>query len=175
MRQTREQGVHIQDMWYSSIVLLYYGIVNGKIWWRLSTFSAEFIALKVCLEAVEHLRFKLRCFGVPLPQGKPAHVFCDNESVVKNTTNVESTLNKKHSSVAYHNRNCLSDALVTLHLLLAAGAGASSAAASHVLLHFGDGGRELVLARVLAAILEQYVMFFVRPSFSYVLLDGARA
>ena len=67
-----------------------------------STFSAEFIALKVCLEAVEHLRFKLRCFGVPLPQGKPAHIFCDNESVVKNTTNVESTLNKKHSSVAYH-------------------------------------------------------------------------
>jgi hypothetical protein len=67
-----------------------------------STFSAEFIALKVCLEAVEHLRFKLRCFGIPMPQGKPANVFCDNESVVKNTTNVESTLNKKHSSVAYH-------------------------------------------------------------------------
>jgi hypothetical protein len=67
-----------------------------------STFSSEFIALKVCLEAIEHLRFKLRCFGVPLPRGEPAHVFCDNESVVKNTTNVESTLNKKHSSVAYH-------------------------------------------------------------------------
>jgi hypothetical protein len=67
-----------------------------------STFSAEFIALKVCLEAIEHLRFKLRCFGVPLPIGEPTHVFCDNESVVKNTSNVESTLNKKHSSIAYH-------------------------------------------------------------------------
>jgi len=67
-----------------------------------STFSSEFIALKACLEAIEHLRFKLRCFGVPLPQGEPTFVFCDNESVVKNTTNVESTLNKKHSSVAYH-------------------------------------------------------------------------
>ncbi len=67
-----------------------------------STFSAEFIALKVCLEAIEHLRFKLRCFGVPLPAGEPTFVFCDNESVVKNTSNVESTLNKKHSSVAYH-------------------------------------------------------------------------
>ena len=67
-----------------------------------STFSSEFVALKVCLEAIEHLRFKLRCFGVPLPRGDPTHVFCDNESVVKNTTNVESTLNKKHSSVAYH-------------------------------------------------------------------------
>ena len=67
-----------------------------------STFSAEFIALKVCLEAIEHLRFKLRCFGIPVPQGEPTYVYCDNESVVKNTTNVESTLNKKHSSIAYH-------------------------------------------------------------------------
>ena len=79
------------------------------VWYRkrqqtveTSAFSAEFIALKACLEAIEHLRFKLRCFGVPMPQGEPTHVFCDNESVVKNTTNVESTLNKKHSSVAYH-------------------------------------------------------------------------
>jgi hypothetical protein len=67
-----------------------------------STFSAEFIALKVCLEAIEHLRFKLRCFGIPIPVNEPTYVFCDNESVVKNTTNVESTLNKKHSPVAYH-------------------------------------------------------------------------
>jgi hypothetical protein len=67
-----------------------------------STFSSEFIALKACLEAIEHLRFKLRCFGIPMPKGEPTHVLCDNESVVKNTTNVESTLNKKHSSVAYH-------------------------------------------------------------------------
>jgi hypothetical protein len=37
-----------------------------------------------------------------MPRGEPTYVFCDNESVVKHTTNVESTLNKKHSSVAYH-------------------------------------------------------------------------
>jgi hypothetical protein len=67
-----------------------------------STFSAEFIALKACLEAIEHLRFKLRCFGIPMPKGEPSYIYCDNESVVKNTTNVESTLNKRHSSVAYH-------------------------------------------------------------------------
>ena len=48
-----------------------------------STFSAEFIALKVCLEAIEHLRFKLRCFGIPMPQGEPTYVYCDNESVVR--------------------------------------------------------------------------------------------
>jgi hypothetical protein len=45
---------------------------------------------------------KLRCFGVNMSRGEPTFVFCDNESVVKNATNVESTLNKKHSSMAYH-------------------------------------------------------------------------
>jgi hypothetical protein len=67
-----------------------------------STFSAEFIALLACLEAIERLRFKLRCFCIPMPQGEPTYVYCDNESVVRNTTNVNSTLHKKHSSVAYH-------------------------------------------------------------------------
>ena len=63
-----------------------------------------FIALKAFLESIEHLRFKLRCFGIPMPQGEPTYVLRNNESVVKNTTNVESTFNqkKKHSSVAYH-------------------------------------------------------------------------
>ena len=58
--------------------------------------------MKVCVEALEGLRFKLRMFGVPLKKGEPCHVFCDNESVVKNTNNVESTLNKKYSQIAYH-------------------------------------------------------------------------
>jgi hypothetical protein len=64
-----------------------------------STFSAEFIAPKLCLEAIKHLR----CFGVHVPQGEPSDVLvCNNESVVKNATNVESMLNEKKSSVAYH-------------------------------------------------------------------------
>ena len=71
-----------------------------------STFSSEFIALKTCVESITHLRFKLRMFGVPLGGSKfaidPANIFCDNETVVKNSTRVESTLNKKHSSLAYH-------------------------------------------------------------------------
>jgi hypothetical protein len=41
-------------------------------------------------------------FGIPIVEGHATNVFCDNESVVKNSTNVESVLNKKHSSVAYH-------------------------------------------------------------------------
>ena len=52
--------------------------------------------------------FKLRMFGVPLggsditKTDDAAYVYCDNETVVKNSTLVASTLNKKHSSIAYH-------------------------------------------------------------------------
>ncbi len=45
-----------------------------------STFSAEFMAMKSCLNAVESLRFKLRMFGVPFEE--PTHIYCDNERVV---------------------------------------------------------------------------------------------
>ena len=68
-----------------------------------SAFSSEFIALKHCIEDIEHLRFKLRMFGVPFDYEQPeTRILCDNEGVVKNTSKVESTLNKKHSAVAYH-------------------------------------------------------------------------
>ena len=73
-----------------------------------STFGSEFIALKACIEAITHLRYKLRMFGIPLlidhetGKAKATEVMCDNESVVKNSTMVESTLNKKHNSIAYH-------------------------------------------------------------------------
>ncbi len=32
----------------------------------------------------------------------PTNVFCDNESVVKNTTKPELALKKKHNAIAYH-------------------------------------------------------------------------
>lgn len=68
-----------------------------------SAFSSEFIAMKQCLEDVEHLRFKLRMFGIPFQEDwSSTHVLADNDSMVKNSTKVESTLNKKHSSIAYH-------------------------------------------------------------------------
>ena len=67
-----------------------------------SAFSSEFIALKQCIEDIEHLRFKLRMFGIPIYNDEPTYILCDNNSVVTNTSNVESSLNKKHSSIAYH-------------------------------------------------------------------------
>ena len=65
-----------------------------------STFSSKFIALKICMEHITALRYKLRMFGVPIDG--PADVLCDNMSVVNNSSKVESVLNKKHSSIAYH-------------------------------------------------------------------------
>jgi hypothetical protein len=56
--------------------------------------------MKNAVELVESLRYKLRMFGVPL-EG-PANLFCDNEAVYKNTVLPESTLKKKHHSIAYH-------------------------------------------------------------------------
>ena len=65
-----------------------------------SAFSSEFIALKCATETIEGFRYKLRMFGIRV-EG-PTHIFNDNESVIKNCTKVESTLHKKHNSIAYH-------------------------------------------------------------------------
>ena len=56
--------------------------------------------MKTCMESVVGLRTKLRMFGVPIID--ETKVYCDNLSAVKNSSLVESTLNKKHSAVAYH-------------------------------------------------------------------------
>ena len=64
-----------------------------------SAFSSEMIAMKTCMEAIQALRYKLKMFGVLLMG--PTEVFCDNNSLVLNTSNVESKVNKKHNSLAF--------------------------------------------------------------------------
>ena len=65
-----------------------------------STYSSEMIALRIAIEMTDGLRYKLRMMGVPVEE--PARIYCDNESVVKNTTFPELALKKKHCSIAYH-------------------------------------------------------------------------
>jgi hypothetical protein len=65
-----------------------------------STFGSEFTAMRIAVELLVSLRYKLRMFGVPL-EG-PVNTFCDNSSVVTNSILPESTLKKKHNSIAYH-------------------------------------------------------------------------
>ena len=56
--------------------------------------------MRVAVEMIESLRYKLRMFGVSIDG--PANVYCYNEAVYKNTVLPESALKKKHHSIAYH-------------------------------------------------------------------------
>ena len=56
--------------------------------------------MRIAVELVEGLRYKLRMMGVPI--NGSTNVYCDNEFVVKNVTRPESPCKKKHNSVAYH-------------------------------------------------------------------------
>ena len=70
---------------------------------KTSAFSSEFIAMKHCIEDVEHLRFKLRMFGIPLDKNESeTRILCDDEAVVKNSSNIESALDEKCSAAACH-------------------------------------------------------------------------
>ena len=65
-----------------------------------STFGSEIVALRIAIEMIEGLRYKLRMMGVPITGA--TNVFCDNDSVVKNTTRPESMLKKKNQAICYH-------------------------------------------------------------------------
>jgi hypothetical protein len=65
-----------------------------------STFGSEFVALKIAAEMLRGLRYKLRMMGIPI--AGPSYVYCDNNSVVMNTSAPASTLKKKSNSIAYH-------------------------------------------------------------------------
>jgi hypothetical protein len=65
-----------------------------------SVFGAEFVAMKIGIETVRGIRYKLRMMGVPLLG--PTYVYGDNMSVIHNTQRPESTLKKKSNSICYH-------------------------------------------------------------------------
>ena len=64
------------------------------------TFGSKFITMKTAVKQIKSIWYKLRMFGVPL--GGPINVFCDNKAVFKYTSQLESTLNKKHTLSCYH-------------------------------------------------------------------------
>ena len=65
-----------------------------------STFGSESVAMRVAIDLIEGLRYKLRMMGVPIDGS--TKVYCDNDTVVKTTTRPESTLKKKHNAINYH-------------------------------------------------------------------------
>jgi hypothetical protein len=78
--------------------ILWYSKAQSTV--ESSTFGSEFIAMRIMVELLESMRYKLRMMGIPIDG--PANVFCDNKSVVTNATVPTSTLKKKHNSIAYH-------------------------------------------------------------------------
>jgi len=78
--------------------VLWYSKAQNTV--ETSTFGSEFTAMRIAVELLEGLRYKLRMFGVPL-EG-PVNTFCDNSSVVVSSTLPASTLKKKHNLIAYH-------------------------------------------------------------------------
>ena len=65
-----------------------------------SIFSSEFIAINTGTEHIIAIIFKLRMFRVDIDG--ISIILNDNESAVKNSSKVESTMNKKHSSISCH-------------------------------------------------------------------------
>ena len=63
--------------------------------------GSELIALRVGMEILKGLRYKLQMMGVPLVD-TPYIVWFDNKSVVKNISIPESTLKKKCVAICCH-------------------------------------------------------------------------
>ena len=90
----------------NSGVIIY--VNNSPIIWHIkiqytveaSSVGSEFVYIGIATEIIESLRYKLRCFRIPV-EG-PAEVFCDNMSVVKNSSIPTSALNKRHNDICYH-------------------------------------------------------------------------
>ena len=55
--------------------------------------------MRLSIEMIEGLRYKLRMMGVPLTE--ECSVFCDNLAVVTNSR-PESSLKKKHAAINFH-------------------------------------------------------------------------
>jgi hypothetical protein len=65
-----------------------------------SVFGAEFVAMRLGIERLCGIRYKLRMMGIPLTG--PSYIYGDNKSAITNSTKPESTLNKKNNSICYH-------------------------------------------------------------------------
>lgn len=66
---------------------------------KTSIFGSKFMAMRIAVECIKVLKYKLQMFGIPIDG--PTNVFCNNEAVTKNIY-PGSTFKKKRNSIAYH-------------------------------------------------------------------------
>jgi hypothetical protein len=104
---TDHAGCCVTQRSHSGILIF---INNAPVTWyskrqntvESSIFGSEFVAMRIVVEQVKGLRYKLQMMGIPIDG--PANLFCNNQSVFKNRSFPESTLKKKHNAIAYHPR-----------------------------------------------------------------------
>ena len=87
--------------------IIIYGNMAPLFWYskrkktdEASTFGFEFISMRILFQMIIALCYKLQMFVIKV--NGPCNVFSDNEAVMKSTMVAESTLKKKHFSIAYH-------------------------------------------------------------------------
>ena len=78
------------------------------IWWtkrqntvECSTYGAELVAMRLAVEMIKALKYKLWMFGIEIIDDE-TKIFGDNQSVITNVSVPESTLKKKHHSVNFN-------------------------------------------------------------------------
>ena len=81
---------------------------------KTSTHGSETMATRIAVEMAESLRYKLRMFGIEVDG--PTLIYCDNQSVVHNSQNPNSTLKKKHIAISFHKiREAVAAGIVEIH------------------------------------------------------------
>jgi len=66
-------------------------------------FGAKFVAIKVRVEMLRGLHYKLHMMGIAI--SGPNDIYGDNMSVIHNTQRPESMLKKKSNAICYHDGN----------------------------------------------------------------------
>jgi len=65
-----------------------------------SSYGSELVAMRIALEAILEIRYKLRMMGIGFQH--TSTILCDNQAVIINTQFPTSSLKKKHNAVAFH-------------------------------------------------------------------------
>ena len=78
------------------------------IWWSkrqntvaTSTYDSELVAMRISVKIIKALKYKLWMFGIDVIETE-TQIFCNNNSVVINTSNPELILKKKHHSINFN-------------------------------------------------------------------------
>ena len=69
---------------------------------KSSTYGSELVAMRIAIENLLGLRYKLRMMGMDME--KCSALLRDNNSMIANTQLPLSSIKKKHNSIAFHKR-----------------------------------------------------------------------